>query len=46
VIRGNLIAGILALAVFGYAQYSGWNLFDKEASAQGVRTPGSRIYHK
>ena len=44
--KGNLIAGILALAVFSYAQYAGWNLFDKEASAQGARSSGSRLYHK
>ncbi len=46
-VRGSLVAGILALALFSYAQYAGWNLFDKEASAaQGPRGTGSRLYHK
>ena len=46
-VKANLVAGILALAFFSYAQYAGWNLFDKEASAsQGPRASGSRLYHK
>ncbi|MBI2306062.1 MAG: hypothetical protein HYU78_02045 [Rhodocyclales bacterium] len=45
-VKGNLVAGLLALAFFSYAQYAGWNLFDKEASAQGARSSGSRLYHK
>lgn len=46
-VKANLVAGILALAFFSYAQYAGWNLFDKEASAaQGARGSGSRLYHK
>ena len=45
-VKANLVAGILALAFFSYAQYAGWNLFDKEASAQGARPTGSRLYHK
>lgn len=31
----NLITGIFALAMFGYAQHQGWNLFDN------VANPGS-----
>jgi hypothetical protein len=40
-IRANLVAGILAIAFFSYAQYAGWNLFDREAGAQGSRVSGS-----
>ncbi len=28
----NLGAGILALALFGYAQHQGWNMFDNVAN--------------
>lgn len=45
-IKANLIAGLLALSVFSYAQYAGWNLFDREASAVGARSSGSRVFHK
>ncbi len=45
-VKANLLAGILAIAIFGYAQYVGWNLFDKEASAQGSRSSGARLQHK
>lgn len=44
----NLITGILALALFGYAQHQGWSLFDNVANAAGSlgKTSSSRIYHK
>lgn len=44
----NLITGILALTLFGYAQHQGWSLFDNVANAQGNSSSrsGSRIYHK
>lgn len=44
----NLISGILALALFGYAQHQGWNLFDSVANPGGKSgsTGSSRIYHK
>ena len=47
-IRTNFIAGLLAIALFSYAQYAGWNLFDREAGNQGQRLSGSsgRTYHK
>jgi hypothetical protein len=48
-IRFNFAAGILAFALFSYAQFSGWNLFDNEAGNQGqqLRSSGSgRSYHK
>lgn len=47
-IKANLIVGLLALLLFGTAQYQGWNLF--YASAQppggGGAGSGSRVYHK
>ncbi|MGE5385312.1 MAG: hypothetical protein ACM3SV_05405 [Betaproteobacteria bacterium] len=45
----NLITGILALVLFGYAQHQGWSLFDNVANAggrSGSGSSGSRIYHK
>ncbi|WP_265946822.1 hypothetical protein [Dechloromonas sp. A34] len=42
----NLAAGILALALFGYAQHQGWNLFDNVANPGGRSGGSSRIYHK
>lgn len=44
----NLITGILALSLFSYAQYQGWNMFDNVANAGGHSGSGgsSRIYHK
>ena len=45
-IKANLLAGLLALSFFSYAQYSGWNLFDQEASALTSRTAGGRTFHK
>jgi hypothetical protein len=46
--KANFVAGLLALAFFTQAQYQGWNLFDREASAQTSRVlgSGSRMYHK
>lgn len=47
-IKSNLVAGILALTLFSWAQYAGWNLFDREAGNQGQPLRGSsgRAYHK
>lgn len=45
----NLITGILALSLFGFAQHQGWNLFDNVANAgghSGGSSGSSRIYHK
>ena len=39
-IKVNLVASLLALAFFANAQYQGWNLFDREASAQTSRVSG------
>lgn len=50
-VKINLLAGLLALVVFSYAQYQGWSLFDHEASAQTQRVSGGhgssgRVFHK
>ena len=45
----NLITGLFALAMFGYAQHQGWNMFDNVAnSGSGGSGSGSsgRVYHK
>ncbi len=42
----NLATGILALLLFGYAQYQGWNLFDNIANSSHGGSGGSRVYHK
>lgn len=42
----NLISGIFALAMFGYAQHQGWNLFDNVANSGSASGGSSRIYHK
>lgn len=44
----NLVAGVLALMIFGYAQHQGWNLFDNVAnpSGHGASSGSSRVYHK
>ncbi|MBS1191068.1 MAG: hypothetical protein H6R10_2860 [Rhodocyclaceae bacterium] len=44
----NLVAGILALTLFGYGQSQGWNLFENVANSGGSSggSGGSRIYHK
>lgn len=45
-IKSNLVAGLLALSFFSYAQYAGWNLFDREAGAQTARMSSGRTFHK
>lgn len=45
-IKTNLVAAILALTLFSYAQYAGWNLFDREAASQTSRLSGNRTFHK
>lgn len=48
-IKSNFVAGILAISLFAYAQYAGWNLFDREAGNQGSRVSSGgsgRTYHK
>ena len=42
----NLIAAILALGLFGYAQSHGWNLFDNVANSGGHSGSSGRTYHK
>lgn len=43
----NLITGILALSLFGYAQMQGWSMFDSVANTSGHSSSGgSRVYHK
>ena len=43
----HLGAGILALALFCYAQHQGLNMFDNVANpGSGKLGGGSRIYHK
>lgn len=43
----NLAASLFALALFGYAQHQGWNLFDNVANPGTGNSGGSgRIYHK
>ena len=43
----NLITGILALSLFGYAQSQGWSMFDSVANASSHSSSGgSRVYHK
>lgn len=44
--RASLVAGLVALAVFAYAQVAGWNLFDREAGAQTARLSSGRTFHK
>lgn len=48
--KTNLIAGLIALSLFGLAQVRGWNLFEREAAAQTAasasRGPGGHISHK
>lgn len=45
----NLFSGILALTLFSYAQFQGWNMFDNVANSgsgsRGARA-SSLIYHK
>ena len=41
-----LIAGFLALSLFGYAQQQGWNLFDNVANPGHSGSGSSRVYHK
>jgi hypothetical protein len=47
-VKTNFVIGLLALAFFANAQYQGWNLFERDASAQTSRVTGSsgRSYHK
>lgn len=43
----NLAAAVLSMALFGYAQHQGWNLFDNEANPGSSGSGGSsRVYHK
>lgn len=46
--KTNVIFGVLALLFFANAQYQGWSLFDREASATSSHGSGSggRTYHK
>lgn len=42
----NLATGVVALLLFFYAQYQGWNLFDNVANPASGATGSSRVYHK
>lgn len=43
----NLAVGLLALALFSYAQHQGWNLFeDRAASGHSSGSGSGRSYHK
>lgn len=42
----NLAVGVLALALFSYAQHQGWNMFDNVANSGGNSGSSSRTYHK
>lgn len=43
----NFAAGLLALALFSYAQHQGWNMFDNVANSGHSGSSGSsRTYHK
>lgn len=42
----NLATGTLALLIFSYAQYQGWNYFENKASSAGHGSGSSRSYHK
>ena len=41
-----IIAPILQLLLFGYAQHQGWNLFDNVANPGKGGSGSSRVYHK
>ena len=43
-----LIAGLLGIGFFNYAQYTGWSLFSEESQAQPVRSANAAriLYHK
>ena len=46
-IKVNWIAGLLALALFTYAQYYGWSLFERDAGTKTARVAGGGGgYHK
>lgn len=45
-IKANWLAGLLALALFGNAQYQGWSLFGHEGSSQTARPVAGRGHHK
>ncbi|HQO30240.1 MAG TPA: hypothetical protein PKY22_12080 [Accumulibacter sp.] len=48
-VRGFQIIGLLAMLLFAYAQYQGWNLFDREANTQKTHHSGGsggRFHHK
>lgn len=44
--KTNLIAAVLALCLFSYAQYRGLNLFDDVAESSRGSGHSSRTYHK
>lgn len=41
-IKANVLIGLLALALFGAAQYQGWNLFQTSP----LPSSAGRTYHK
>lgn len=42
----NRVAALLALLLFGQAQYQGWNLFDETAGRHASGSGSGRVYHK
>ena len=44
--KANLIAGLLAICLFAYAQQRGINLFDEVAESSRGSGQSSRTYHK
>lgn len=42
----NLASGLLALALFAWAQHQGWNLFENDAQSSRSGSSSSRSYHK
>lgn len=42
----NLVAGVLALLLFAYAQQQGWSAFDHVAQPGSGGSGSSRSYHK
>lgn len=41
-----LVSAALAVGLFSYAQYQGWNAFQDQVSHRSGSSGGGRIYHK
>ena len=45
--KTNIVVGLLMLALFTYAPYQGWNLFESTAASVPRQAAGlGRTYHK